>query len=91
MAYQVIVLPSAEADLTSLDPAIRSRVLQRLVWLGQNAEVIIHHRLASMPDDLTGLCRIRIGDYRVLYWPYPKDKIVKVYRVQHRREVYREF
>ena len=89
MAYRVIILPSGEADLASLDPAVRDRALKRLIWLGQNGESVIHHHLVSMPDDLAGLCRIRIGDYRLLYWVYPADKALKVYRVQHRREVYR--
>ena len=55
MAYQVIVLPSAETDL----------------------------------EDLAGLCRLRIGDHRILYWVYPQRGALKVYRIQHRREVYR--
>ena len=91
MAHQVLILPAAEADLASLDPAARNLVLQRLVWLGQNADAIIHHRLVNMPEDLAGLCRLRIGDYRVLYWVYQAKSTLKVYRVQHRREVYREF
>ena len=90
MAYQVLILPAAEADLASLDPTARNRALRRLVWLGENADAIIHHRLVNMPEDLAGLCRMRIGDYRVLYWLHPAQRILKVYRVQHRREVYRE-
>ncbi len=89
MAHQVIVLPSAERDLEGLDGAIRRTVLRRLVWLGENGDQMVHHRLANMPQDLAGLCRIRVGDYRVLYWVYPDREQVRIYRVQHRREVYR--
>ena len=89
MAYQVIVLPSAERDLEGLDALVRQRVLRRFVWLGENADEIVHHRLTNMPDDLSGLCRFRVGDHRILYWVYPAEKILKIYRVQHRREVYR--
>lgn len=89
MAYRVIVLPAAESDLERVDREARVRVLRRLAWLGENAPAIVHHRLANMPDDLAGLCRMRVGDYRVLYWVYPGQALVKVYRVQHRREVYR--
>jgi len=70
MGCQVIVLPSAEADLERIDAEIRRRVLRRLVWLGDNASQMVHHRLANMPDDLAGLCRTRVGDYRILYWVY---------------------
>jgi len=45
--------------------------------------------LTNLPDDLAGLCRFRVANHRILYWPYPDAKVLKVYRVQHRREVYR--
>ncbi|MDO8446785.1 MAG: type II toxin-antitoxin system RelE/ParE family toxin [Deltaproteobacteria bacterium] len=33
--------------------------------------------------------RIRVGDYKILYELDDAQRIVKVYRVAHRREVYR--
>jgi mRNA interferase RelE/StbE len=33
--------------------------------------------------------RIRTGDYRILYEIDDSQKIVKVYRIAHRKEVYR--
>jgi mRNA interferase RelE/StbE len=51
---------------------------------------MIHRRLVGMPDDLAGLCKLRVGDWRVLYWIYHEEKIVRIYRVQHRSEVYRD-
>jgi len=89
VAHRLIVLPSAESDLAKLDHEPRRKILRRLVWLGENASQIIHHRLANMPEELSGLCRLRIGDYRILYWLYRQQEVLKVYRVQHRSEVYR--
>lgn len=89
MAHRLIVLPSAESDLARPDHEPRRKILRRLVWLGENASQIIHHRLANMPEELSGLCRLRIGDYRILYWLYRQQEVLKVYRVQHRSEVYR--
>ena len=43
-----------------------------------------------MPDDLAGLCKLRIGDYRILYWIYHDKKVVRIYRVAHRSDVYRD-
>lgn len=77
------------ADLVDVDPKVRRRLLRRLVWLGENAPAVVHHRLVNMPDDLAGLCRIRVGDYRILYWVYPKQTLLRIYRIQHRREVCR--
>jgi mRNA interferase RelE/StbE len=91
VAYRIIVLPSAETDLEKLDTEVRRRVLRRLVWLSDNASQVIHHQLTSMPDDLVGLCRLRIDDYRIIYWIYCQTQLIKVYRIQHRSEVYRRF
>lgn len=89
MAYRITVLPSAESDLAGFDPEVRKRILCRIVWLGENASQIIHHQLANMPDELAGLCRLRVGDYRVLYWLRRPQEVLKIYRIQHRSEVYR--
>ena len=90
MEYQVIILPSAEADLARLSPDFREAVLRRLEWLRANADAMIHRRLQNLPDDLSGLCRLRYSDYRILYWHYSARGLVKIYRVQHRSEVYRD-
>jgi len=90
VAYQVLVLPAAEADLKQMDAVARQSVLRRLLWLGENATEVVHHRLTNLPDDLAGLSRLRVGDYRILYWVYPERQVLKVYRIQHRREVYRD-
>lgn len=58
-------------------------------WLSKNADAIVHHPLTSLPDDLRGLCRVRAGDYRVLYWLYSEEKIIKVYEIEHRSRKYR--
>ena len=51
---------------------------------------MIHRRLVGMPDDLAGLCKLRVGDWRIIYWIYHGEKIVRIYRIQHRSEVYRD-
>jgi len=50
---------------------------------------MVHHHLSNLPDDLAGLCRFRVGDYRILYWRYPSEAVLKIYRIRHRRDVYR--
>jgi mRNA interferase RelE/StbE len=90
MGYQLIVLPTAQKDLNKLDASLRLSVIRKLEWLRLSADGIIHRRLQSMPDDLAGLCRLRIGDYRILYWHYTSKRLIKIYRIQHRSEVYRD-
>jgi mRNA interferase RelE/StbE len=91
MSYRVEIGSRADAQLAGLDSAIGSSVERKILWLAENAAVMIHRRLVGMPDDLAGLCKLRIGDWRILYWVYHREEIIRIYRIQHRSEVYREF
>jgi mRNA interferase RelE/StbE len=91
MFYRVEIGSRADAQLAELDSAIGSSVERKIQWLAENAAVMIHRRLVGMPDDLAGLCKLRIGDWRILYWVYHREEIIRIYRIQHRSEVYRDF
>jgi mRNA interferase RelE/StbE len=89
MAYRVEVGSKAAAQLAGLDSAIAPGMERRIVSLAENAAQMIHRRLVEMPEDLAGLCKLRIGDYRILYWVYTAQQLIRIYRIQHRSEVYR--
>jgi mRNA interferase RelE/StbE len=91
MSYRVEIGSRADAQLSELDSAIGASVERKILWLAENAAVMVHRRLVGMPDDLAGLCKLRIGDWRILYWAYHREEIVRIYRIQHRSEVYRDF
>jgi mRNA interferase RelE/StbE len=90
MPYQVEVGGKADAQLAALDSAIGASVERKIQWLAENAAGMVHRRLVGMPEDLAGLCKLRVGDYRILYRVYPPKKLVRIYRIQHRSEVYRQ-
>jgi mRNA interferase RelE/StbE len=90
MPYEVEVGGKADAQLAALDTAIGASVERKIQWLAENAAGMVHRRLVGMPDDLAGLCKLRVGDYRIPYWVYPSKKLVLIYRIQHRSEVYRQ-
>ena len=88
--YKVIFTPEAENDLDKLDRTISERIVKKTEWLGENAEVVFHHQLSSLPDELKGLCRVRVGDWRILYWVYHHRKVIKIYGIEHRSKVYKK-
>ena len=90
MPYRIEIGPKAKSQLEGLDAAIEESIERKLLWLGDNATGMIHRRLTGMPEDLSGLCKLRIGDYRILYWVYREKSVVRIYRVAHRSEVYRD-
>jgi mRNA-degrading endonuclease RelE of RelBE toxin-antitoxin system len=74
VSYQVQIGSKADAQLAGLDTAIGAGVERKIPWLADNADGMVHRRLVGMPEDLAGLCKLRVGDYRI----------------QHRSEVYRQ-
>jgi mRNA interferase RelE/StbE len=84
--YRFDFTADAERDLDHLDPPIRTRILNRLKWLGENAEDIRHD---SLSGPLSDLFKLRVGDYRVLYDLIESEHLILVHQIDHRREVYR--
>jgi len=87
--FEVKLLPDAEAAFRKLDRAVQTRIGQKIDWLSENAAVMIHHPLTSLPEDLRGLCKIRVGDYRIIYWIYQEEKRISIYAVEHRSKDYK--
>ena len=83
--YDVLIERTAERDIKSLPTALFDRILPRIKALSDNPRPTGCHKLAGSKNDW----RIRIGDYRVVYEIDDPRKQVKIFRVRHRREVYR--
>jgi mRNA interferase RelE/StbE len=87
--YKVTILPLAEKSLRKFDLIIQERIIKKIEWLAENSDKIVHLALISLPEHLKGLCRIRVGNYRILYWVYHEERQIKVYNVDHRHKVYK--
>ena len=87
--YKVTLLPEAERSLKKLTGEPLARIVEKIDWLQKKSGIIVHHPLTSLPDDLKGLCRVRVGDYRIIYWIYSETKTIKVYAIEHRSRVYK--
>jgi mRNA interferase RelE/StbE len=85
MAYEVLLEKQAEKDLNRLDARSLVRVTHALRGLQEEPRPSGCRKL----EGTKSAWRIRVGDYRVLYEISDEVRIVRVYRVRHRREVYR--
>lgn len=85
--FEVIVTPEAQADIGRLDPTLQARVLDRIEWMGENAEVMRHLLLRG--EEWAGCFRYRLGDYRIIYLLDRSAHRLVVLKVGHRRDVYR--
>ncbi|MCG9133908.1 type II toxin-antitoxin system RelE/ParE family toxin [Candidatus Poribacteria bacterium] len=77
----------AQSDVRRLDRATARRVIGKLRWLAENFEAT---KLTALTGPKQGQFRLRVGDYRVVYVVDRKKREIEVYRVRHRREVYRD-
>jgi len=59
--FKVRLLPDAEESFKKLDKSIQQKIAGKIDWLAENADIMIHHHLSSLPADLRGLCRIRLN------------------------------
>jgi len=83
--YRIVVERSAEKDLRRLPLDVRFRVVDALRSLANDPRPVGSRKLAGTKHDW----RIRVRDYRVICAIADAAKIVRVYRIRHRREVYR--
>ena len=83
--YRVLVERSAEKDLKRLQSDVRLRVANVLRNLANDPRPVGSRKLAGTKHDW----RVRVGDYRIIYEIADVIRVVRVYRVRHRREAYR--
>jgi len=85
--FKVSLTPEAQKDIKNLEPKLQVRILDRLEWIGQNAEFIRHQTLKG--KEWQGCFKYRFGDYRIIYLLVTSDNNLIVLKIGHRREVYK--
>jgi len=84
MNYSIFLKRSAEKELAHLDSKTHDKIIKHLLALKENP-------LPKGVKKLQGRdgYRIRVGDYRILYEIDEPEKMIEIFSVAHRREVYR--
>ena len=86
MGYKIAWHEDVYKDLERLDKPLRKKIVERI------KEYLVKDP-ATLGKPLTGpfagLHRYRYGDYRVIYGIDMTEKVVKVLKVRHRKEVYK--
>jgi mRNA interferase RelE/StbE len=83
-SYRLLIKPSAAKELEGLPTKDRRRVVTRMQGLSAQPR-------PRGCEKLTGhdLFRVRQGKYRILYEVQDQDLVVTVFKIGHRRDVYR--
>ncbi|NJR63168.1 MAG: type II toxin-antitoxin system RelE/ParE family toxin [Cyanobacteria bacterium CRU_2_1] len=85
MSYDIEFKSEATAGLEALTSTIQDRILRKIRWLSENFENLIPQALSA---DLSGLFKLRIGDYRVIYSFDIEAQLITIHKVGHRRDIY---
>jgi mRNA interferase RelE/StbE len=84
--YRLEVKNITIKELEKLHPDIGMRLLKSIENLPSTPRPRQSHKLHSSNNSY----RLRVGDYRVLYQIDDASKVIMVYHVGRRRDVYRE-
>jgi mRNA interferase RelE/StbE len=85
MPYAVIIENKAQKNFLMLSSPFDTAVKKHIDALEKDPRPVGVKKLAGAEYGY----RVRAGDYRILYTIDDKRKIVTVFRIRHRREVYR--
>lgn len=85
-SYRIQIKASAGKELTAVGSrADRERIVSRIQALAENPRPHGSEKLAGYDDRY----RVRQGSYRVVYLIDDVSSTITIYKIGHRREVYR--
>ena len=85
MSYSVEFTAEALANQAKLTEAVQERISKKIDWLAENFAQITPMPLSA---NLSGFFKLRVGDYRVIYSFNDDLKVITIYQIGHRKEIY---
>jgi mRNA interferase RelE/StbE len=86
--WKVEIKPTAEKSYLKLDKKARKRIKEALHELEQGKNPLFHHDVRPLTGQLHGDYRLRVGDWRLLFTPDKKKKIIHIYAILPRGDAY---
>ncbi len=83
--HKLVLKKSARKELDRLLDTVFQKIDAAILCLKDNPYPFPHSKKLESENKF----RLRIGDYRVVYDVNEKDKVITIYRIRHRKEVYR--
>jgi len=85
VVYKILLKPSSVNDLDRLPDKEVKRILSHIKNLSNDPRPIGIQKLTN-----EGGYRIRSGNYRILFEIDDKSQTIFIYRIKHRKDVYRK-
>jgi len=85
VAYSVSLAPAADRQFRKLPILMQQRLKSHIDALAANPRPVKVVKMEGEDD----LYRIRVGDYRIVYYIWDGERKLLIVKIAHRREVYR--
>lgn len=85
--YEIFSTPTFDRLFIKLSKDTQLRIKEKLKFLAENPGLI--KRLSYSPKELLGLCKYRVGDWRILFWVDHAKQTITLYLVDRRDSVYK--
>ncbi len=83
--YKLIIQKSARKELDNIPDPFFLKIDEAILSLRENPYPFPQSKKLKGNDKH----RLRIGDFRVVYTVDEKQKVITIYRLRHRKDVYR--
>jgi mRNA interferase RelE/StbE len=85
VAYDLVLSPLAERQFRKLNKFIQKRLKPHIDALAMDPRPVGTVKVTGEPH----LYRIRVGDYRIVYYIWESEKHILIAKIAHRKEAYR--
>ncbi len=86
MTRRLLIAIDAERAIARLDAPVRKRVQERLARLITHFDEVLPLPLGG---ELRGFCKLRVGDWRIVYEIRESSNEIIVHQVDRRDKIYR--
>lgn len=76
--YRLAFQPGTAQDLSTIDRSTAQRLLDKSKWLASNVDNLRHEPIA---DDLPGLCKYAVGEWRIFYTIDRTEQLVDIHAI----------
>ncbi|KKO18600.1 MAG: hypothetical protein BROFUL_02701 [Candidatus Brocadia fulgida] len=83
--YKLIMKKSARKELDNISNPFFLKIDEAILALKNNPHPYPQSKKLKGEDKY----RLRVGDFRVIYTVDEKQKIISIYRIRHRKDIYR--
>ena len=84
-SYTIEWKAPAEKDLRRIHTELVPKIVQAVESLGEDPFPAGHRKLVGGASSY----RIRVGDYRIVYQVDQERRVVEIFHVRHRKDIYR--